>query len=325
MTTLLTGGAGYIGSQVLLELIEEGEKIVVLDNLSTGYRAAVPDQVKFVHGEVANKRLVTSVIRECDVDSIMHFAGSLKVFESVTDPLTYYRNNTAASLALIECVLENGIDKFIFSSTAAVYGGPPAGLIFEDAQLKPITPYGASKLATETILRDCAHAYNLRSVILHYFNVAGADPGGRSGSRSHDATHLIRVACQTALGLRPFMEIYGTDYLTADGTCIRDYIHVTDLARAHVAALSYLRRGGAFDVFNCGYGRGYSVLEVIAATKHIAAVDFEVRLTGRRPGDPAELVAGTARIGEKLNWRPAFARLDTILDHALSWEKTLTR
>jgi UDP-glucose 4-epimerase len=321
LSVLLTGGAGYIGSHMVLELLDAGEEVVVLDNLSTGYREAVPDKAALVVGDVADQDAVTAIIREHGVNAIMHFAGSIKVPESIVDPLSYYRNNAAASLNLIECAVRTGVDKFIFSSTAAVYGLSSTGLVLEDAELKPISPYGSSKLMTEMMLCDSAQAYGLRTIILRYFNVAGADPNGRSGPRAPDATHLIRVACQTALGRRSFLEVYGIDYPTKDGTCIRDYIHVTDLVRAHTAALIHLRRGGTSEVLNCGYGSGYSVLEVIEAIKRIAGVDFEVRRVGRRVGDPAALVAGVTRIGEVLRWRPEFARLDAILDHALSWEK----
>lgn len=320
MSVLVTGGAGYIGSHMVLELLDNGEQAVVVDNLSTGFRRTVPDGAVFAELAADEQERVAALIREHNIDAIIHFAGSIVVPESIRDPLGYYRNNTVASRALIECAVAEGVKHFIFSSTAAVYGMPAENPVSEDAACEPISPYGSSKRMTEIMLRDAARAHDLSYVALRYFNVAGADPKGRSGQSTPEATHLIKVACQTALGKRPRLEIYGTDYPTPDGTCIRDYIHVTDLVRAHTAALSWLRGGGDSRVLNCGYGRGASVLEVIEAVRKAAGNDFEVRMTDRRPGDPAALVAGADRIRETFGWRPAFDDLDTIVAHALAWE-----
>jgi UDP-glucose 4-epimerase len=323
MAILVTGGAGFIGSHMVLALLDAGEKVVVLDNLSTGFRWAVPPSATLVVGDVGDQDLVRTVIRKYGITAIVHFAGSIVVPESVADPLGYYNNNTVKSRALMEAAVATGIRHFIFSSTAAVYGNPAENPVGETAQTAPMSPYGWSKLMTEIMLADAARAHDFRYAALRYFNVAGADPKGRSGQSTPRATHLIKVACETALGRRPFMEVFGTDYPTQDGTCIRDYIHVTDLIRAHVAALDYLRAGGSSDVFNCGYSRGYSVLEVIDAVKRVSGVDFEVRLSPRRPGDPAAIVAGSEKIRERLGWRPELDDLDQIVRHALAWEDQL--
>ena len=260
MTVLVTGGAGYIGSQMVHELVDAGERVVVLDNLSTGHRWAVAEGVPLVVGETGDQPLVTRLIREHGVDAIIHFAASIVVPDSVREPLAYYRNNTANSRALIECAVKTGVRHFIFSSTAAVYGNPAASPVPEDAPTQPISPYGWSKLMTEIMLRDASHAHGLTHVILRYFNVAGADPKGRTGQSSANATHLIKVAAEAALGLRPKLDVFGTDYPTPDGTCIRDYIHVSDLVRAHSDALRHVRAGGPSLTLNCGYGHGFSVL-----------------------------------------------------------------
>jgi UDP-glucose 4-epimerase len=323
MAILVTGGAGFIGSHMVLALLDAGEKVVVLDNLSTGFRWAVPPSATLVVGDVGDQDLVRTVIRKYGITAIVHFAGSIVVPESVADPLGYYNNNTVKSRALMEAAVATGIRHFIFSSTAAVYGNPAENPVGETAQTAPMSPYGWSKLMTEIMLADAARAHDFRYAALRYFNVAGADPKGRSGQSTPRATHLIKVACETALGRRPFMEVFGTDYPTQDGTCIRDYIHVTDLIRAHVAALDYLRAGGSSDVFNCGYSRGFSVLEVIDAVKRVSGVDFEVRLSPRRPGDPAAIVAGSEKIRERLGWRPELDDLDQIVRHALAWEDQL--
>jgi len=323
MSVLVTGGAGFIGSHMALELLDAGEDVVVLDNLSTGFRWAVPEGAEFVEGDVGNQDLVRGLIQRKAIDAILHFAGSIVVPESVADPLAYYLNNTCKSRALIACAVETKVPNFIFSSTAAVYGMPEINPVTEHAVLAPISPYGSSKLMTETMLRDTAKAYPLRFVALRYFNVAGADPKGRSGQSTAEATHLIKVASVTALGMRPSLEVFGTDYETPDGTCIRDYIHVSDLVRAHLDALRYLRAGGESIVLNCGYGKGFSVLDVIAAVKRAANADFVVHMTDRRPGDPAALVAGADRIREVLGWVPQRNNLDTIVEDALSWEKRL--
>jgi len=323
MSVLVTGGAGFIGSHMALELLDAGEDVLVLDNLSTGFRWAVPNGAKFIEGDVGNQDLVRGLLQHNDIDAILHFAGSIVVPESVVDPLGYFLNNTCKSRSLIACAVETKVPNFIFSSTAAVYGIPEINPVTEDATLEPISPYGSSKLMTETMLRDTAKAHPLRFVALRYFNVAGADPKGRSGQSSAAATHLIKVASETALGMRPRLEVYGTDYETPDGTCIRDYIHVSDLVRAHLDALRYLREGGESIVLNCGYGQGFSVLDVVAAVKRASGKDFPVHMADRRPGDPAELVAGADRIREVLGWVPRRNNLDTIVEDALSWEKRL--
>ncbi len=323
MSILVTGGAGYIGSHMVLALADAGERVVVLDNLSTGFRWAIDRRATLVEGDTGDDALVARLLKEHAVEAIIHFAGSIVVPESVTDPLGYYLNNTVKSRGLIAAAVAAGIDKFIFSSTAAVYGNPAVTPVPEDAALSPVSPYGSSKLMTEIMLADTARAHPLRYVALRYFNVAGADPAGRSGQSTPRATHLIKIACETALGKRPYMEVFGTDYPTPDGTCIRDYIHVTDLAEAHVAALAHLSRGGASSVLNCGYSKGYTVLQVIDAVKRVSGVDFEVRLSPRRPGDPASIVAASDRIRAELGWQPAHDDLDKIVTEALAWERKL--
>jgi UDP-glucose 4-epimerase len=324
MSVLVTGGAGYIGSHMALELLGADESVVVLDNLSTGLAWAVPKSATLVVGDVGDQPLVQRVVESHGVTSIIHFAGSIVVPDSVADPLGYYLNNTVKSRALIEVAVKSGIHHFIFSSTAAVYGMTGDTPVTEDAPLAPMSPYGSSKRMTEIMLADTARAHDLRYVALRYFNVAGADPNGRSGQSTPRATHLVKVACETALGKRSRMQVFGTDYPTPDGTCLRDYIHVTDLARAHMAALRYLRAGGESDIFNCGYGRGFSVLEVIDAVKRAAGRDFEVRMSERRPGDPARVVAASQRIRKVLGWVPEHDTLDAIVRDALSWEERLS-
>ncbi|MGH6804850.1 MAG: UDP-glucose 4-epimerase GalE [Methyloceanibacter sp.] len=323
MGVLVTGGAGYIGSHMVLELLDAGEDVVVLDNLSTGFRWAVPDQARFVEGDVGDRDLVSRLFLSNSIDAIIHFAGSVVVPESVANPLGYYLNNTCKSRSLIASAVEIKVPHFIFSSTAAVYGMPKENPVAEGARLEPISPYGTSKLMTELILRDTARAHNLRYVALRYFNVAGADPRGRSGQSTARATHLIKVACETALRERPYLEVFGTDYPTPDGTCIRDYIHVSDLVRAHLDALRYLRAGGESEVLNCGYGSGFSVLDVIGSVKRVSHSDFAIRMGPRREGDPAAIVAKADRISETLGWKPRLNDLDTIVGHALAWEKRL--
>src|SRR5580658_9214393 len=291
MTILVTGGAGYIGSHMVHALRDAGERVVVLDNLSTGFQWAVAKGVPLITGESGDEALVSRIISEHDVRAIIHFAASIVVPDSVSDPLGYYRNNTVNSRALIACAVKGGVKAFIFSSTAAVYGNPVAVPIAEEDAVAPMSPYGSSKLMTEIMLRDAGAAHGLDYVILRYFNVAGADPQLRTGQSTKGATHLIKVAVETALGKRPKMDVFGTAYPTPDGTCIRDYIHVADLVRAHSDALAYLRDGGAPVTLNCGYGHGFSVLDVIAAVKRAAGVDFRVDRAGPRPGDPAMIVA----------------------------------
>lgn len=323
MAVLVTGGAGYIGSHMVLELADAGEKVVVLDNLSTGFRWAVDPRAELVIGDIGDQALVRTIVRKHGVDAIIHFAGSIVVPDSVADPLGYYNNNTVKSRALMEVAVATCVKHFIFSSTAAVYGNPAVNPVGEDAAPAPMSPYGSSKLMTEIMLADTSRAHGLHYVALRYFNVAGADPDGRSGQSTPRATHLIKVACETALGQRTHMEVFGTDYETPDGTCLRDYIHVRDLVRAHMAALRHLRAGGASDIFNCGYSKGYSVLEVIDAVKRVSGVDFNVRMAPRRPGDPAAIVAKSERIRSVLGWAPELDDLDRIVTHALSWEDKL--
>jgi UDP-glucose 4-epimerase len=325
MSVLVTGGAGFIGSHMVHELADAGEDVVVLDALTTGFRWAVAEKAKLVVGDAGDQGLVRALIRKHGIQSIIHFAGSIVVPESVTDPLGYYNNNTVKSRSLIEAAVLGGVKNFIFSSTAAVYGNPEVMPVGEDARLKPESPYGTSKLMTELMLADTARAHDFRYVALRYFNVAGADPRGRTGQSTPRATHLIKVACESATGKRAGMEVFGTDYGTRDGTCIRDYIHVTDLARAHSAALDYLRRGGTSEVLNCGYGRGFTVLEVIGAVKKASGVDFGVKLSPRRPGDAEQVIAKADRIRETLGWQPRLENLDTIVTQALAWEKHLGR
>ena len=321
MTILVTGGAGYIGSHMVHELVDAGERVVVLDNLSTGFRFLIPSAVPFVAGSTGDRALVAKTIQQHGVTAIIHFAASIVVPDSVADPLAYYRNNTMNTCTLLDAAVETGVKQFIFSSTAAVYGNADQVPVREDAATAPISPYGSSKLMSEIMLHDSGRAYSLRFVVLRYFNVAGADPKQRTGQSTPAATHLIKVACEAALGKRPKIEVFGTDYPTPDGTCIRDYIHVSDLVRAHSAALGYLRRGGESATFNCGYGRGASVLEVISSVKRMSRRDFPVEIGGRRAGDPAALVADVTRIRATLDWRPQFQDLDTIVSHAFAWEQ----
>jgi len=323
MTILVTGGAGYIGSHMVHELVDAGEAVVVLDNLATGFDWAVAEGVPLVVGDSGDQSLVASLISEHKIDAIIHFAASAVVPDSVADPLGYYRNNTVNSRALIETAVRGKVRHFIFSSTAAVYGNPDRVPVAEDAPTLPMSPYGSSKLMTETMLRDAGRAHGLAYVILRYFNVAGADPRLRTGQSTKVATHLIKVAAETALGLRPKLDVFGTDYPTPDGTCIRDYIHVGDLVRAHSDALRHLRAGGPSLTINCGYGHGFSVLEVIDAVKRVSGVDFRVDVAPRRPGDPARVVAAADRARDVLGWKPQLDDLSTIVTHALAWQKKL--
>jgi UDP-glucose 4-epimerase len=325
MTTLVTGGAGYIGSHCVLSLLERHEKIIVLDNLSTGFREAVPPQARLVVGNVGDKALVSRLIEAEGVTTIIHLAASTVVPESVCQPLLYYGNNTANSRTLIEAAFEGGVRNFIFSSTAAVYGAAGGRPVAEDHPLAPISPYGMSKLMTERMLMDSAAAGGPRFVILRYFNVAGADPLGRAGQSTPRATHLIKVACEAVLSRRRSIRVFGSDYPTSDGTCVRDYIHVSDLAQAHIAALEYLRHGGRSDIFNCGYGRGSSVREVIRAVEAAAGLALNLHFEDRRPGDPPSIVASNEKITNTLAWRPELDDLVTIARHALAWEKRVAQ
>ncbi len=318
MTILVTGGAGYIGSHMVHELVDAGEPVVVLDNLSTGFRFLIPASVPFVAGSTGDRAIVGDTIARYGITSIIHFAASIVVPESVIDPLGYYNNNTMNTCALLDVAIKAGVRQFIFSSTAAVYGETSEAPVREDAPTTPISPYGTSKLMSEIMLHDAGKAHELRFIILRYFNVAGADPKLRTGQATPAATHLIKIACETAIGKRPRMSIFGTDYATPDGTCIRDYIHVSDLVQAHSVALAYLRSGGANATFNCGYGQGSSVIEVIEAVRRACGRDFPVEVSGRRPGDAPALVANVDRIRAALPWRPRFQNLDTIVAHALA-------
>jgi UDP-glucose 4-epimerase len=324
MTVLVTGGAGYIGSHMVLALIDAGHDVVVLDDFSTGFDWAVHPAATLVSGDVSDGELVRRLVREHRIEAVIHFAARIVVPESVADPLGYYLANTVKTRALIEAVVAAGVPHFIFSSTAAVYGMIGADPVAENAAMAPISPYGRSKLMSEWMLADAAVAHPLGYVALRYFNVAGADPLGRSGQSTAGATHLIKVAAETALGKRAGMQVFGTDYETPDGTCVRDYIHVSDLASAHLDALRHLRAGGASAVLNCGYGRGYSVFEVIDTVKRVSGVDFPVEISGRRAGDPAAIVAQATRIRSELGWTPKLDDLPTIVEHALAWERRLS-
>ena len=323
MAVLVTGGAGYIGGHMVLALLDRGERVVVLDDLSTGFAWAVPEGATLVVGDMGDTDLVGRTIREHGIDAIAHFAARIVVPESVADPLGYYLNNTAKSRNLIETAVACGVRQIIFSSTAAVYGEVGTEPVSEDTPLNPVSPYGRSKLMSEWMLQDTAAAHDLTYVALRYFNVAGADPAGRTGQSTPAATHLIKVAAQAALGQRPRLDVFGTDYPTPDGSCLRDYIHVSDLADAHLVALDHLRGGGPSLTLNCGYGRGSSVLDVIAVMKRVSGVDFPVTLSPRRPGDPAAIVAKADRIRELLGWSPKHDDLEGIVRAALAWERRL--
>ena len=319
---LVTGGAGYIGSHVVRQLGEAGENVVTLDNLSTGFKSAVTSGTLII-GDTGDRKVVSRLLADHSITTILHFAAVTIVPESVTNPLKYYANNTSATRNLIECAVEAGVRHFIFSSTAAVYGTPAGGVAAEDTPTAPINPYGSSKLMSEWMLRDASNAYGFGHVALRYFNVAGADPAGRLGQSTRNATLLTKVACEAAVGKRTHVSIFGTDYATPDGTGIRDYIHVEDLATAHLDALRYLRNGGRSAVLNCGYGHGYSVREVIAAVDRANGTPVVRREESRRAGDPPVLVATADRIREVLGWQPRYDDLDVIVQTALHWERRL--
>ncbi len=321
---MVTGGAGYIGSHVVLQLVAAGERVVVLDNLSTGFRSAVPGGL-LVEGDTGDSALLEQLLREHRIDTILHFAAHTIVPESVADPLKYYRNNTCASRNLIHCAAQAGVAHFIFSSTAAVYGIPAGGVADELSATAPINPYGTSKLMTEWMLRDVAAATAMRHVTLRYFNVAGCDPGGRIGQSTRQATLLTKVACEAAVGKRAHVAVFGTDYDTPDGTGVRDYIHVEDLATAHVQALRYLRAGGTSTTLNCGYGHGYSVREVLSAVERANGAPLTVIEAPRRSGDPPILIARAERIRATLGWAPRRDDLDAIVKSSLAWERRLLR
>ncbi|HEX9964183.1 MAG TPA: UDP-glucose 4-epimerase GalE [Allosphingosinicella sp.] len=323
-TVLVTGGAGYIGSHAVLALLDSGWKVVVIDNLTTGFRWAVPEAASFAEGDIADQALVARLIEDHAIGAIIHFAGSIIVPESVEQPLKYYENNTVKSRSLIESAVKGGIRHFIFSSTAATYGLPERVPVVESSRTQPINPYGWSKLMTERMLADAAFAHPLNFCALRYFNVAGADPEGRSGQSTAGATHLIKVAVEAATGKRPSVSVYGTDYDTPDGTGVRDYIHVSDLAAAHVHALEKLIEGPTDSyIINCGYGRGFSVLQVLDAVDRVTNMRIERRMEPRRAGDPDALVADNGKILSTLPWRPKLDDLDTIVTHALAWERKL--
>lgn len=324
MAILVTGGAGYIGSHMCWALSDAGEEIVIIDDLSTGFEWAIPPCAKFYRGDIEDMELLAQIRAENQIEAIIHYAGSIIVPESVSNPLKYYHNNTAKSRGLIEFAVTSGIKYFVFSSTAAVYGTPASDdAVDENAATKPESPYGMSKLMTEHMLRDTAYAHDFHFTALRYFNVCGADPKGRTGQSTQGATHLIKVACEAALGKREKIEVFGTDYPTPDGTCIRDYIHVWDLVNAHLCALRRLRAGGKSIIANCGYGKGYSVLEVLDAVKAVSGNDFRVDYSPRRAGDAVRIIANSGLIKRELGWEPKLDNLPLILRHALDWEASL--
>ncbi len=325
MTVLVTGGAGYIGSHMVWNLLDAGESVVVIDRLSTGFDWAIPPEAKLVVGDISDQNLVRQTIDRNYVDAVIHFAGSVVVPDSVKDPLAYYENNTSKSRDLIEAVVKSDVKNFIFSSTAAVYGDGGMKPVTEDFATNPQSPYGMSKLMTERMLFDAAAAYNFHYTALRYFNVAGADPQGRTGQSTRGATHLIKVACETALGKRRYMEIFGNNHPTPDGTCVRDYIHVTDLIMAHRQALDRLRSGGSSMVANCGYGRGFSVNEVIASVERIHGAPIDARPTSARAGDAPSIVADSSKARNELGWVPKLDDLDTIVESAMKWEIALQK
>jgi UDP-glucose 4-epimerase len=325
MTVLVTGGAGYIGSHFVYMLAEAGESVVVIDNLSTGFANFVPGGVPLIVGDAGDESLVESTIDDYRVESIVHFAGSVVVPDSMRDPLGYYRNNTMTTRSLLNAAVKSGVSRFIFSSTAAVYGNPDQVPVPETAPTRPLSPYGSSKLMTEIMLHDVAAAHGMSYAVLRYFNVAGADPLARIGLATLGATHLLKIAVEAATGQRAKIDVFGTDYPTPDGSCIRDFIHVADLAQAHGAALSYLRDGGRSVTLNCGYGRGYSVLETIEAVRRVSGRNFAIQYAPRRPGDIMTMVADTTRMRATLNFTPQYEDLETIAAHALAWEEKLSR
>lgn len=318
-SVLVTGGAGYIGSHVVLALLEAGWPVVVLDDLSSGRLRPFHRRCALVVGDVADRATVAAALRRHDVAAVVHLAASIVAPESVRQPLPYYRNNLAASLGLLEACVRHGVAAFVLSSTAAVYGAPTRSPVGEDAPTVPVNPYGWSKLMVERVLTDAAAVHDLPFVALRYFNVAGADPAGRAGQAETGPAHLLRVALDAALGRRPEVPVYGDDYPTPDGTCVRDFVHVTDLAAAHLAALDHLLGGGPGAVLNCGYGRGFSVRQVLAAVERVTGRPLPVRLAPRRPGDPPEVVADATRIKAVLGWRPRLDDLELMIGHALAW------
>src|SRR6476646_6035440 len=323
MTVLVTGGAGYIGSHMVHALVEAGEDVVVIDNLSTGFSAFLPEGVPMFIGDAGDENLVDGVIAQHGVDSIIHFAGSVVVPDSMRDPLAYYRNNTMTTRSLLNAAVKCGVNSVIFSSTAAVYGNPDHVPVPENAPTRPLSPYGSSKLMTEIMLHDVASAHGMNYVVLRHFNVVGADPLARIGLATVGATDLLKIAVEAATGQRARIDVFGTDYPTPDGSCIRDFIHVSDLAQAHRAALAYLRGGRSSITLNCGYGRGYSVLETIEAVRRVSNRNFAVQHGPRRPGNIMTMIADTSRIRGTLDWTPQYDDRETIATHALAWEEKL--
>ncbi len=321
-TILVTGAAGFIGSHAILALSEAGHSVVAIDDLSTGRRWAVPPEMTFIQGDIGSAAMMHAVFAQYPIDAVMHFAGSIEVGESVSHPLAYYRNNTVGSLTLIEAALAAGVRRMVFSSTAAVYGEPESQPIPEEAPTRPINPYGWTKLMTEQMLRDASAAQGLTYAILRYFNVSGADPAGRAGESIKKPSHLIKRAVQVAVGVLPELGIFGEDYPTPDGTCVRDYIHVSDLVDAHILALAHLEGGGGNLTLNCGHGRGVSIREVVRAVERATGKPLPVRSAPRRPGDPPALVAGADKIAQVLGWKPKYD-LDAMVTSALNWERLL--
>lgn len=321
---LVTGGAGYVGSHTAQKLLDSGYHVTVLDNLSTGFVEAIPVGADFVKGDIRDPIIVAKVMSEKSITSVVHLAAKPIVAESVEKPYEYYEDNVVGSLVLLKCCKKNNIDKFVFSSTGAVYGDAnPEGPMTESSLTVPLNPYGSSKLMVEKILKDADHAYGLRSVILRYFNAAGGAVNGLNGQRTKEPTHLVKLAAQAALGLRPQLSIYGTDYATSDGTCVRDYIHVEDLADVHVAALRHLYQGGKSDLMNCGYGQGYSVREIASIMKKVSGKDFPVICEKRRAGDARSLVADASYLQTRYGWKPKQNNIELICKTAYDWEKNL--
>ena len=322
-TILITGGCGYIGSHVVRQLTDSGKKVVVYDNLSTGFRDALINGEELVQGELADCEALDKLFQKYHFKTVLHFAAAIIAPESVSKPLKYYGNNSRNTLGLLEMSVKYGVKRFVFSSTAAVYGFPEGGIASEESAKEPINPYGTSKLVSEWMLRDVSAAHEMQYVALRYFNVAGADPQTRMGQRTPEATHLIKIACQAALGMRDNISIYGTDYPTPDGTGIRDYIHIEDLASAHLCALSYLEKGGESTAMNVGYGHGSSVREVLEVVKKVSGADLKIIEAERRPGDPASLVAKADKIRVLTGWEPKYNNLETIVADAWHWERKL--
>src|ERR1043166_2075171 len=323
MSILVTGGAGYIGSHMVLAALDRGEDVVVVDNLSTGIRGLVAEEAHFHIGNVGDQRLMRDLFRRYEINAVIHFAGSIVVPESVDNPLAYYENNAVASRSLIEACVQSGVKHFIFSSTAAVYGTPQSNPVTEGTHPVPANPYGRSKLMTEWMLEDASRAHDFRYIALRYFKVAGADPSGRTGQSTPRATHLIKRACQVALGRVPVLDIFGTDFPTKDGTGVRDYIHVTDLVAAHALALDHLQQGGASTVLNCGYGQWFSVREVVDPVSKVTGRGIATREPRPRPGDPPELVADSSNLQSQFGWQPAYDDLEEIVSTAFAWERKL--